>query len=278
MNIIKYKNGGKNPGGPTNPETQANPSLATDYRGDEPSLYDLGYEGPATMRPDLLLDAVGFAYGLPSLARALPSLTRGAYSVLKNPKAAYDALKGIVTRGSAAASEIDTATKQALDALRRKQLDDQLQNVAERAVREGAREESQHILDLQRSMQNVLDDAISESKSIDELQEAAQKLIDDMELQGFLDESQYSRLLKNIEDVFSEARGGSVSKPGAPMLDNPSPVSEAARRKRIQEGLEGQFDSLLKDVNLNARTMSRGEMTPNFRMNKNGGRIKILKR
>ena len=272
MKIKKYQNGGTNPGGPTPAEVQANPSLAPDYRGVEPSLYDLGYEGPATMRPDLLFDAVG----LPSLIRSVPSLARGAYSVLKNPKAAYDALRGVATGGSAAASEIDMASKQALDALRRKQLDDQLQNVAERAVREGAIEESQNILDLQRSMQNVLDDAISESKSIDELQEAAQKLLDDMELQGYIDEQQYSKFLRDIDGVFNEARGGSVS--GTPIVDKSFPASEAARMRRIQQGLEGRFESILRDVNLNSRVMSRGEMTPNFRMNRNGGKIKVLKR
>jgi hypothetical protein len=254
VKIKKYQNGGTNPGGPTPPEVQANPSLAPDYRGVEPSLYDLGYEGPASMRPDLLLDLVG----LPSLIRAVPSLAKGAYSVLKNPKATYDALRGIATGGSAAASEIDMASKQALDALRRKQLDDQLQNVAERAVREGAREESQNILDLQRSMQN------------------AQKLLDDMELQGYIDEQQYSKFLRDIDGVFNEARGGSVS--GTPIIDDSFPSSSAARMKRIQQGLEGQFESLLRDVNLNPRVMSRGEMTPNFRMNRNGGKIKVLKR
>ncbi len=283
MKIKKYQNGGTNPGGPTPPEVQANPSLAPDYRGVEPSLYDLGYEGPATMRPDLLFDAVG----LPGLIKTLPSLARGAYSVLKNPKATYDALRGVATGGSAAASEIDMASKQALDALRRKQLDDQLQNVAERAVREGAREESQNILDLQRSMQSVLDDAISESKSIDELQEAAQKIIDDMELQGFLDESQYSRFLRDIDAVFNEARGGSVSTPGAPIIDNPFTsealfkASEARRRKRIQEGLEGQFSRILRDRNLGLRRYSGASkpfFTPNFEMNRNGGKIKVLKR
>ena len=272
MKIKKYQNGGTNPGGPTPPEVQANPSLAPDYRGYEPTLYELGYEGPVTMRPDLLLDLVG----LPGLIRAVPSLARGAYSVLKNPKATYDALRGVATGGSAAASEIDMASKQALDALRRKQLDDQLQNVAERAVREGAREESQNILDLQRSMQNVLDDAISESKSIDELQEAAQKLLDDMELQGYIDEQQYSKFLRDIDGVFNEARGGSVS--GTPIVDKSLPASEAARMRRIQQGLEGRFESILRDVNLNSRVMSRGEMTPNFRMNRNGGKIKVLKR
>lgn len=268
MKIKKYQNGGTNP-----PEVQANPSLAPDYRGVEPSLYDLGYEGPATMRPDLLLDLVG----LPSLIRAVPSLARGAYSVLKNPKATYDALRGLVAGGSAAAPEIDMASKQALDALRRKQLDDQLQNVAERAVREGAREESQNILDLQRSMQNVLDDAISESKSIDELQDAAQKIIDDMELQGFLDESQYSRFLRDIDGVFNEARGGSVS--GTPIIDTPFPASEAARRKRIQQGLERQFENILRDRELGLRRYSGSTgFSPNFEMNRNGGKIKVLKK
>lgn len=45
-------------GGPTK-EAVADPNLAPDHRNDVPSMYDLGYSGPVTMRPDMLFSAAG---------------------------------------------------------------------------------------------------------------------------------------------------------------------------------------------------------------------------
>ena len=53
--VRQYPHGGTHP-----PEAVADPKLAPDYRGVQPSLYDLNYDRPVTMRPDLFLDAVGW--------------------------------------------------------------------------------------------------------------------------------------------------------------------------------------------------------------------------
>ena len=82
VKIKKYQNGGSNPGGPTTPEAQANPSLAPSPLSTSMQLY--GFEdGPVTMRPDLLLDLLGAG-----------ELARAGYRVLKNPKATVDAVRG----------------------------------------------------------------------------------------------------------------------------------------------------------------------------------------
>lgn len=82
MKIKKYQNGGSNPGGPTTPEVQANPSLAPSNLSTSMQLYGFE-EGPVTMRPDLLLDLLGAG-----------ELARAGYSVLKNPKGTVDAVSG----------------------------------------------------------------------------------------------------------------------------------------------------------------------------------------
>ena len=267
MKIKKYQNGGKDPV----LEKMAREQLAADraVMMDEAMrqniIPDPRVTGAISVDRPYIFDFMGAGELASLAARGVRALAgRGARSV------ADDAVSPLIR-------------------LQSKQADDRLQNLADRAIREGSREESQTILDLQRSMQNVLDDAISESKSIDELQVAAQKVLDDMELQGMIDERQYSRFLKDIDEVFNEARGGSVS--GDAIFENQR-LNDALRRgmppfgennpslqKRIQEGLQGKFDELLKGVDLTLHNPRlRGVKHPNPRMNKYGGKIKVLKK
>jgi len=255
MKIKKYQNGGKNP-----PEVQANPSLAPDYRGVEPSLYDLGYEGPATMRPDLLFDAVG----LPGLIKTLPSLARGAYSVLKNPKATYDALRGLVAGKSSVAPEIDmarremlegfaerSADKRALMNLQQKQLNDRLQNIADRAIREASKDESLAINELQIKLENLLR---GEIQDFDKLQASLDDILRDIGFTEYLDNKSYQQLVKDIDQVLNEARGGSVSS---------TPLKDVTFDPRKTEPVEFFMEQATQ---------------PSFKLNKYGGKIKVLKK
>ena len=57
-------------GGPTGPEAKADPKLALDHRNDIPSMYDMGYTGPVSMRPDMLFNAAAGVKGAQAVYNA----------------------------------------------------------------------------------------------------------------------------------------------------------------------------------------------------------------
>ena len=172
--------------------------------------YPTSFTGQATPDRSYILDLIDVG-----------GLAKGAYRVLKNPKATYDALRNILPKKSSVAPEIDdaysmftadrVATKEMLEGfaktyadkfkkrmrdaglskseieralmnVQQKQLDDRLQNIADRALRQASRDESQNILNLQ----GRLTDLGLEAKK-------AEKIAEDI-------------FKKNIDDIFTQTR------------------------------------------------------------------------
>ena len=128
----------------------------------------------------------------------------------------------------------------ALDDLTKKQADDRLQNLADRAVREGAREESQAVLNLQQE---------------------AQKIIDDLNLAGQIDEIEYNALLNDVENLFNLSPGGKVS-------DFPEQFASELNKTLAKLGLDAKSATkkLVKDAD------------KAFMMNQSGGKMKVLRK
>ena len=131
-------------------------------------------------------------------------------------------------------------TKKALDDLAKMQADTRLQNLADRAVRQGAREESQAILNLQQE---------------------AQKIIDDLNLAGKIDDIEYNALLNDVENLFNLSPGGKVS-------DFPEQFASELNKTLAKLGLDAKSATkkLVKDAD------------KAFMMNQSGGKMKVLRK
>lgn len=175
--VRQYPHGGTHP-----PEAVADPKLAPDYRGVQPSLYDLGYDGPVTMRPDLLLDAVGVGelarlgyaggkYAMGALKSLLKSGSDDAMEALAKtaePQEMFRLVKK--TDAGAAARESSEA---ALKAQGERIANSKLQTQAQRAIQNASKEESQAILNLQGKLDKALAEGImEEQKAVKLFQEA----------------------------------------------------------------------------------------------------------
>ena len=123
--------------------------------------------------------------------------------------------------------------------LQNKQADDRLQNLADRALREGSREESQAVLNLKQE---------------------AQKIIDDLNLSGQIDEIEYNALLNDVENLFNLSPGGKVS-------DFPEQFASELSKKLSKYGLDAESATkkLAKDAD------------KAFMMNQSGGKMKVLR-
>jgi polyhydroxyalkanoate synthesis regulator phasin len=150
----------------------------------------------------------------------------------------YIKKKGNTAEFTRGVAEMDDLTKKALDDLKKKQADDQLQNLADRAIKEGSREESQSILNLQQQ---------------------AQKIIDDLNLAGKIDEIEYNALVDDVENLFNISPGGKAS-------DFPEQFASALSEKLSKYGLEPE--SVVKKLVQDADKP--------FMMNQSGGKMKVL--
>jgi len=243
VKIKKYQNGGKNP-----PEVQANPSLAPSNLSPSMQLYGFE-EGPVTMRPDLLLDLLGAG-----------ELARAGYSILKNPKATYDAFRSLLPKKSSVAPEINMARREMLEGfaersaykrLQQKQLNDRLQNIADRALREGAKDESLAIGELQIRLENLLR---GEIQDFDKLQASLDDILRDIRKLKISDNQSYRQTIDDIEQLFNVSPGGSVSS---------TRLKDATFDPRASEDIEYFFEQATQ---------------PSFKLNKYGGKIKVLKK
>ena len=200
--VRQYPHGGTHP-----PEAVADPKLAPDYRGVQPSMYDLGYEGPVTMRPDFLLDVLGVGElarlgytsgkaGIEALKRILTSKSDDAMTALAKtaePQEMYRLVKktdaGAGARESAAgARESATAAREsaaaaresseaALKAQAERIANSKLQTQAQRAIQNASKEESQAILNLQGQLDKALAEGVmEEQKAVKLFQEAVDKI------------------------------------------------------------------------------------------------------
>lgn len=122
--------------------------------------------------------------------------------------------------------------------LQNKQADDRLQNLAERAIRERSREESQAALNLQQE---------------------AQKIIDDLNLAGRIDEIEYNALVDDVENLFNISPGGKAS-------DFPEQFASALSEKLSKYGLEPE-SVVGKLVD---------SMDKRYLLNNKGGKMKVL--
>tara|TARA_R100001510_G_scaffold9193_1_gene7072 strand:+ start:304 stop:1248 length:945 start_codon:yes stop_codon:yes gene_type:complete len=142
------------------------------------------------------------------------------------------------TRGVAELDDFVKDREKALNFLSRLEADSRLQNLADRAIREGGREESQAILNLQQQ---------------------AQKIIDDLNLAGRIDEIEYNALVDNVENLFNISPGGKAS-------DFPEQFASALSEKLSKYGLEPE--SVVKKLVQDADKP--------FMMNQSGGKMKVL--
>lgn len=193
--VRKYPHGGVHP-----PEAQADPSLAPDYRGDLPM-----YSGAVNMRPDLLFDMLGVG----ELAKLGFTASRAGYGALKNlmsrgASKSKDALSALAKQGvdpadlaelkkmdlseeellkmvkstnKEAASKARKASEPALKAMREQMQGRKLQSVANRAIQNASKEESQALLNLQGKLDRALSQGIlEEGKAVKIFQESVDKI------------------------------------------------------------------------------------------------------
>ena len=184
--VRQYPHGGTHP-----PEAVADPKLAPDYRGVQPSLYDLGYDGPVTMRPDLFLDAVGVGelarlgyaggkYALGALKSLLKSGSDDSMKALAKaaePQEMYRLVKE-TTSGRAERE----ASEAALKAQGERIAKSKLQMEADRALMGASKEHHKAILNLQDRLKQVMN-------------------------QGLLEEETAAKIFQeSVDNIFSQAR------------------------------------------------------------------------
>jgi len=227
VNVKKYQNGGETPGN--------DPIL--DRLNAEQLAYDYGHVIEQAMRQGIIPDprVAGAITPDKSYILMLAESLAGAGPLFNQLKSS--ARKAVVP-------EIDMASKQAFTRLQQKQIDDRLQNIAGRSLREGAMDESQNVVNVQR---------------------VAQDVIDDMKLKEFMDETEYTQLIKEIENRFNPDVGG--VRP-----DSPEDFSDAIRDVLEKYGLapKSAIPEIVEDVSRQA--------TQPFFLNNRGGRIRVLKR
>lgn len=193
---IKKLEGGGDPSSPSVQDAIPQYSSMEEYMAQSP--YDRGGSGAiqnAFGPQDYLLGTFPLARVLAPAARAVgQALGLGA----KTARAASSIPRKSLTYGELGPS---------LDPRRAAE---PLQHYAQRAINEGARDESMNILDVQRRAMNV---------------------IDEMNLTGRMNNIGYKSFLRDIEDMFSVGRGGSqykgTPKPGE--FDGPGMTIDPGR-------------------------------------------------
>tara|TARA_R100001440_G_scaffold719_3_gene2294 strand:- start:3448 stop:4188 length:741 start_codon:yes stop_codon:yes gene_type:complete len=246
VKIKKYQNGGKDPV----LEKMAREQLAADraVMMDEAMrqniIPDPRVTGAISVDRPYIFDFMGAGELASLAARGVRALAgRGARSVAP----AIDMARREMLEGFAERS----ADKRALMNLQQKQLNDRLQNIADRALREGAKDESLAVGELQINLENLLR---GEIQDFDKLQASLDDILRDIEFTEYLDNKSYQQLVKDIDQVFNEARGGSLSS---------TPLKDATFDPRTQEPVESFMEQATQ---------------PSFKLNKYGGKIKVLKK
>ena len=252
--VGQYPHGGTHP-----PEAVADPKLAPDYRGVQPSMYDLGYDGPVTMRPDFLLDAVGVGElarlgytggkaGIEALKRILTSKSDDAMTALAKtaePQEMYRLVKktdaGAGARESAAAAR--ESSEAALKAQGERIANSKLQTQAQRAIQNASKEESQAILNLQGQLDKALAEGVmEEQKAVKLFQEAVDKIFTQT----------------RIDDVILKD-GDTVAKNFGPTM------------KELYDTNRPMFNAIYNDL-IRPLTSKKVSGKPNPKMNEYGGR------
>ena len=252
MKIKKYQEGGKDPV----LEKMAREQLAADRAGviDEAMrqniIPDPRVTGAISVDRPYIFDLMGAGELASLAARGVRALAgRGASSVLKNPKVApeIDMARREMLEGFAERS----ADKRALMNLQQKQLNDRLQNIADRALREGAKDESLAVGELQINLENLLR---GEIQDFDKLQASLDDILRDIRKLKISDNQLYRQIIDDIEQLFNVSPGGSVSS---------TRLKDATFDPRASEDIEYFFEQATQ---------------PSFRLNKYGGKIKVLKK
>lgn len=260
--VRQYPHGGKHP-----PEAVADPKLAPDYRDVQPSMYDLGYDGPVTMRPDFLLDALGVGEltrlgvrggkaGIEALKRILTSKSDDSFGALakqgvdaadlaelRKMGIPEDEMAMFVKSDNPAAKAAREASDPAIKALKGRIEKSKLQTQAQRAIQDASREESQAILNLQGKLDKFLADGVmEEQKAVKLFQEAVDKIFTQT----------------RIDDVILKD-GDTVAKKFGPTM------------KELYDTNRPMFDAIYNDL-IKPLTSKKISGKPNPKMNEQGGR------
>jgi len=259
--VRRYPHGGTHP-----PEAVADPSLAPSNLSPSMQLY--GFEdGPVTMRPDLLLDAVGVGEltrlgyrggkaGIEAMKRILTSKSDDSLGALakqgvdaadlaelRKMGIPEDEMAMFVKSDNPAAKAARKASDPAIRALKGRIEKSKLQTQAQRAIQNASKEESQAILNLQGKLDKALaDGVIEEQKAVKIFQEAVDKIFTQT----------------RIDDVLLKD-GDTIAKKLGPTL------------KELYDTNKPMFNAVYNDL-IKPLTSKKISGKPNPRMNEHGGR------
>jgi len=221
-------------------------------------MYDLGYDGPVSMRPDLMLDALGVGelgrlavmggkYGLGALRSLLKSGSDDAMTTLAKaaePQQMYRTVKKTGT-GTAARKSSEAALKAQGERI----ANSKIQTQAQRAIQNASKEESQAILNLQGQLDKALASGVMEEQKAVKLFEEA------------------------VDNIFTQTRiDDMILKDGDQLAKQLGPTMQ-----ELYNTNKPLFNEIYNDL-IQPLVSKKIGGVPNYRMNQFGGRVpKVIK-
>jgi len=204
--------------------------------------YPSSWTGQVESDRPYLVDIAGFAGALPKM-----TLRKGAQAtVSRGGNAAIDAARKEMIEDFSNRM----ASKRAIEEVAETQAKSKLQNIADRALREAGKDESQYILSLQKN----LDDAV---------------------MAGKIEEDMAERLFEeSVNNAFTQARVDDIILGQTDRLDE----MMGPTMRELYETDPALFDNIWYGELISPIVNKKIGGLPNYRMNQFGGKIKLIKK